>query len=59
MSSDDSARQGSAGFRQPGTGLPCLFTCDKCSKTLHTQGRKRVRGVWWYCAACAKAKETQ
>ena len=57
MSSDDSARQGSAGFRQPGTGLPCLFTCDRCNRTLHTQGRKRVRGVWWYCAACAKAKQ--
>jgi len=54
MNSDESTRAGSLGYRPPGQGMQMRYTCDKCRRTQPTEGRKRVRGIWWWCKDCQK-----
>jgi hypothetical protein len=55
MSSDDSKRQGSAGFTHAGIGALMTFKCDDCRQIRTTGGRKKTR-IGWRCVGCVRAK---
>ena len=59
MSSDDSMRQGSPGYRQPGIGAWATFRCGKCDqKTANGAGNgmRKVRGLKTrVCKPCKEA----
>lgn len=42
-------------WKPRGVGHALTFRCDKCGQSHGTDGRKKVRGLFWWCKQCVEA----
>lgn len=44
-------------WKPRGVGHALTFRCDKCGQSHGTDGRKKVRGLFWWCKQCVEAAD--